>query len=162
MSDIVSIGKAVIDWVLANNARRTAQVDQYLGKIQATCIELVEIEDPRSDRAMLLHEQLKVIYEQASQRLPRSLIDREGWDLYRGLSSARIYFWLRVLGSTPAADQLQDLLSERRRALSSPSLDALLGMLPDPVSDVDVHSLSRIREQCLNDIARILELRPFF
>jgi hypothetical protein len=161
VSDLVTIGKIVIDWLLDRNVKRTAQLDEYLRMIQLTCVELVEIQDPLSDKAALLHEQLKVIYELASQRLPRALIDREGWDLYRGLSSARIYFWMRVVDSARAAGQLQDLLSERR-ALSSPSFDALLRMLPEPYSDLNVKSLSQIREQCLKDIARILELRPFF
>jgi hypothetical protein len=161
MSDLLTIGKFVIDWLLAKGEKRTARVDEYLKKIQSTCIELVEIEDPLSDKAALLHEEIKVVYELAAQRLPRALIDREGWDLYRGLSSARIYFWTRVIDSAVASGQLREILLERQ-ALSSSSFDALLQMLPKPYSALSAQSISEVRNQCLKDIARILELRPFF
>ena len=161
VSDLITIGKIIIDWLLSKTERRTAQIETYLKKMQETCIELVEIENPRSEKAALLHEQLKVISEQASQRVPRDLVDRQGWDLYRGLSSARIYYWLRVIDSAAASQQLQKLMNERR-SFSSRSFDALLPLISEPYSEFDITSLAHIRERCLNDIAKILELQPFF
>jgi hypothetical protein len=161
MSDLITVGKMIIDWLLSKTEKRTAQIEIYLKRMQETCVELVEIEDPRSEKAALLHEQLKVISEQASERLPRDLIDREGWDLYRGLSSARIYYWLRVVDSAAASKQLHKLMNERA-AFSSTSFDALLPLISEPYSEFDTASLARIREQCLNDIAKILEMQPFF
>lgn len=165
--DLIAIGKEIIGWLLSHNEKRTAKIDGYVKRIQAVCVELVEIHDPRSDKAALLHEQLKVLSELTFERLPKSLSEQEGWNLFRGLSSARVYFWLRFLGSTKDS-QLGALITERRE-LSSASFDAFLKMLPSPddrvdevaLSRIDDAALSRIKEQCLNDIARILEIRPF-
>jgi hypothetical protein len=161
MSDIVTIGKSIIDWLLSKNEKRTAQIESYLKKIQETCNELIEIENPRSEKAALLHEQIKVIEDQASKRLPKSLIDREGWDLYRGLSSARIYYWLRVFIHANDSDQLQVLINERR-FFSSPSFDTILPLVSKPYSEIDKESLINIRENCLSDIAKLFEIQPFF
>ena len=161
MSDLVTIGKHVIDWLLTRNSRRSAQIDEYIKNLQSKCQELVDIEDPTSERAILLHEQLKVIYELASSRLPRALIDHEGWNLYRGLSSARIYYWLRVVESITDNDQFEALVSERR-TLSSGSLDILVNRLSDPTTNGKQARIDLIRTECLRDIARVLEMRPFY
>lgn len=158
MSDIVTVGKSVINWLLTKKAKRTAEIEEYLKHIQATCVKLVEMEDPLSDRAVLLQKQIQQIYELAAERLPKTLMDREGWNLYKGLSSARIYYWVRVVDSPKGNNYLPILLEDRKK--NSSSFDSLLRMLASQKENSD--ALKEIREQCLKDIALILEIRPFF
>lgn len=161
ISDFVTISQHIIDWLLKRGAIRSAQEERYLSKIQSTCLELVQMEDPLCDKARFLHENIKIIYEQASQRLPKSLIDHEGWDLFRGLSSARIYYWLRIIDAADTNDEIAHLL-EQRQAFTASSYDALLSMLNNYSKDNYKGAMEKLKQHCLNDIARIQEIRPFF
>jgi hypothetical protein len=158
MSDVVTVGKEVIKWLLTKKAKRTAQVEKYLEHIQAICTQLIDMDEPLSDKAILLQKQVQQIYELAADRLPKTLMDREGWNLYKGLSSARIYYWIRVMDSKQNRAHLDQLMEDRKRL--SPSLDSLLKMLATYKDDPN--ALYKIKEQCLKDIALILEIRPFF
>jgi hypothetical protein len=163
MASLITIGEKLITWLLDRHAKRSAQIDSYIKQIQMACRELMEMEDPRSDRASFIHEQLKVMYEMASSRLPASFMEAEGWNLYRALSSARIYYWLRIIERSQH-QELDRLFNDRKNM--SQSFEVLSRILFD-ATDGSTNSvvlskldIDRVRQACLNDIAKLSAIRP--
>jgi hypothetical protein len=162
--DLVAIGEELVKWLLTGKARRSAEINSYIRQLQNACRQLVEIDNPTSDKASLLHEQLKVMYKTASAKLPPHFIEAEGWNLYRALSSARIYYWLRVV-SAKSEDELQELFNDRKNMSSS--FEILSKMLFDATDDaskkvkIEKLNIEQVRKICLNDIAKLIALRPF-
>ncbi len=155
----IKIGVKILDWLLKRKGIKTAQIELYLKEIHKVCMDLIEIEDPKSDAALLLHERIKVIQKNCIEKLPKSLADKEGWNLYIGLSSARIYYWLKVF-DTMTENELVQLITERKEL--SFSLDRLIKIIPKQYDNIDSRLLEDIKRTCLSDIAKILEIRPFF
>jgi hypothetical protein len=95
ISEILAALKLIIPEVRTRGATQTQSEKEFLTEIVDTCEALVEIPDATSDQAKLLHEKLKVYYDVASERL--AVKDDARAILMDVLSSARIYYWVRVL-----------------------------------------------------------------
>jgi len=163
--NLIEIGEKLVDWLLTHRAKKSAQIDSYIRHIQMACRKLIEAEDPTSDKVSVLHEQLKVIYDLASSKLPTNFIEKEGWNLYRALSSARIYYWLRIVEKADQ-NELAALFDDRQNKSSSfERLSSLLLATKDRTNKtilLEKLNIDEVRRICLEDIAKLLEMRPFY
>jgi hypothetical protein len=160
---ILTAGEKVISWLLKRKARRTAEIDSYIKQIQEACNELIEMNDPTSDKASFIHEQLKVLYDMALVRLPENFIEAHGGNLFRALSSARIYYWLRI-AEEKSRSELQQLFDDRKNMPMS--LEALSKILydasgTDNLVNITALDIDHVKRLCLNDIARLTIIEPF-
>jgi len=154
MSDLLGIAKEVFSQVIAIRRTEAQSAKEYLREIIDACESLVKIADISGDEAKLLHEKIKVFYDSASQRLKKHLDGGDETILFQGLSSARIYYWARVLGGLSQKNKDLGKLLEDRDALP-PSLNTLYSLKrgnPDKIGIED------IRTRCLHDIARLKTL----
>jgi len=160
--DLLSVVEKAFSWLAAKRKERAEEMREYLSEIEGTCRDLVAVEDPLSDEATLLHEQVKSAYEAASRMLTPEMLTAYQGDLYRGLSSARIYYWLRVLeAKRTGVEEIQALLFDREQ--SPVSFELMAQLLADagdrrPI-DLEKVNRDRLRQICLRDIQRISEVR---
>ena len=150
----------VLDWMQAKKKGRDTKIESYLCDIRKACEKLVLLEDPSTEEAKYLHEQIKVMYDSVSSRLS-TLDSSSSWYLYRALSSARIYYWLRIYEQL-GEKELSKLIEERLQL--SPSMDALkreLNRASDgwggPVVPGSVE-IEKVKLACLSDIAFLAEV----
>lgn len=162
---IITVGKVVVDWIEKRGKAQNELISSYLDYIQKSCQELIVLEDIKSDQAYILHEQLKIIYDMASSKLPSEFInDRRGLILYRALSSARIYYWIRLIESYSDYNELLLLLNDRNKL--SLSLDRLVNLLRKSIDSnnkgqmrIQEVDILRIRKECLYEIAQLSLLK---
>jgi hypothetical protein len=164
MEPLLTVVEKVLSWLVdrrkERNQQQAADMRAYLKQIEDTCRDLIAIADPCGDEAFLLHEQIKAAYELASSRLPPELLASFEGDLYRGLSSARIYYWLRVLEAKGVGvEQLRALLFDRQQ--SPVSFELMVQLLAESTSgaassiDLEKINRNRLRQICLQDIQQI-------
>lgn len=160
VTKVITAGKVVLDWIGKKGEKENELINSYINHIQKSCQELIELKDIKSDQAYILHEQLKIIYEMASSKLPSEFInDEKGLILYKALSSARIYYWIRFIESNDNDNELLLLLNDRNKLPLS--LDRLAYMLRKEKNtkngemqarEIDILS---IRKVCLAEIAQL-------
>jgi hypothetical protein len=165
--DPVTIVQALLEWVIkgieGRDRSRNAEIDRFITDLQTTCRDLARLEDPYGEEAVLLHERLKQMYDLLLERLPDKFIEGHGGDPYRAISSARIYYWLRIV-TVISHEELQRLFSDRNR--KSSSFERLAGMLQkasegvDESGVLDPEAVDEIRRECLRDVERLSLIRP--
>jgi len=153
----VSVITKLIEWLLARKREKNHEIRSYLVGVRDVCEEMISLDDHHTDKAKYLHEKIKTIYDTLSSRIP--LTDSNSLAIYQGLSSARVFYWLKVYEQYGDAE-LSDLLEERHKF--STSQDVLLDLLsiaqsPDDGKYVFHGELDweRVRKSCLSDIARL-------
>jgi hypothetical protein len=83
----------LIDLIRTRRAVRSSKFKAYIFEVRSVCLQLVDIDDPTSDKARLLHQQLKEMQEIALGLPMESIVFGI---LYSAIVSARIYYWLRI------------------------------------------------------------------
>lgn len=163
MVDFVAVVEKLIKWLMDRHVKQTAEIAACIETIQSACRALARVDDPSSDEAIRLHEGVKQMYELATSRLPSEFLDGHGGDLYRALSSARIYYWLRVIDDK-SDDELERLFQDRRtNSTSFEHVKQLITAAYDSEGGRTIRDridLAILRRECLHDIERLVHLRP--
>lgn len=89
--------EAILEWAMARRERRRSEVAWFLRETDSLCEGLVRSPDLSADETLLLHEKLKVLYDQASSVLGGQLREPDLGVVLKALASARMYYWVRVL-----------------------------------------------------------------
>jgi hypothetical protein len=127
------------------------------------CNALVQIDDIRSDAAVLLHERVKSLYKYAPTVLNGRVLPEHIETLMEALASARIYYWIRFLKGA-SGDELETLICHRQKHWQiSKSFSIVYHAIravcpnerpPDFVELTD-ESLAILRRGCLADFANL-------
>lgn len=160
--DPVSLVTKVIDWILHKRAENKAQVSAYIDEIRTACRDLTKLENPNSDEGVYLHEQIKQMYARA-MLLPHSYLEGGAGVLFRALSSARIYYWLKVVGAEQP-EKLRELFQDRNDRSDSFErvADIIQGIYRSSGSPsaIPAATLAELRRECLRDVERLLQIKP--
>ncbi len=165
MVDPIAVLDRLNAWRLEWHAARESMVRTTLALALDSCHALINIEDIKSDSAVLLHERVKSLYQGVSGVLGGRLQPEDLEIVVDALASARMYYWIRFLNGR-FGDELEMLI--RRRSKTYGNLPSSLSAVylaikavspqshpkdvPDEISD---ESNIMLREGCVADIARL-------
>lgn len=172
MSFIQTLFTLARDWKI----RRDDELDEYLSKIVEFIFCLVQEDEILSDEAKLIRENLRNIYQTVSASLKGRLEEDDIALVLRALSSARIYYWVKVLEGQPVGDLSEffklrhdndELLFESasddygeygpNEISSSLTLAIQMGMAKCPATKRQI--IEELKKVCFIDFASLQELQ---
>jgi hypothetical protein len=106
--NVLDIITKLDDWRSRWEAAKESARRKILRLVMESCHALVEIEDIRSDAAILLQERVRTLYETVSTLLDGELDTSDINIVVKALGSPRIYYWIRVYSTTSEKERLTE------------------------------------------------------